>query len=101
MTVPNGAGGPEKTTAREPGSRSAMNSAQPLTKPSTHDSGTYSPNGTRWILSYLPTMPRSSSRNAVLRYVGGDVPSASTEPTRSGADTSAESISSAEVSVGS
>ena len=42
---------PGRRRALEPGSSSAMNSAQPLTNPITPDSGTYSPNGTSWILS--------------------------------------------------
>ena len=78
-----------------------MNSAQPLTKPITPESGTYSPNGTSWILSYLFTMPRSSSKNAVLRYFVGNVSSASTEPTRSGAATSRDNRRSAATRAGS
>ena len=42
-----------------PAPDSEMNSAQPLTNPIRPESGTYSPNGTRWILSYLPDDPLS------------------------------------------
>ncbi len=84
ITNPNGGWGPEKTLALEPGSSSAMNSAQLRTNPISPDSGTYSPKGTSWILSYRPTMPRSVRRNAVLRTFGGVDASTSIEPTRSG-----------------
>jgi hypothetical protein len=61
-----------------------MNSAQPLTNPITLDSGTYSPNGTKWILSYLLTIPRSVNKNAVLRRSCSDLSTMSIDPTSSG-----------------
>src|SRR5207244_239348 len=84
-TTPNGAGGPWNTTAFAPGSSSEMNSAQPRMNPSRPESGTNSPNGTRWILSYLSTIPRSVNRNTELVSLGGVVSLTSIEPTRSGA----------------
>ena len=68
-----------------------MNSAQPLTNPMSLESGTYSPNGTRWILSYLPMIPRSVTRNAALVRRLGGASSTSMDPMRSAACSSPDS----------
>src|ERR1041384_7724729 len=44
-----------------------MNAAQLRTNPISPDSGTYSPNGTRCILSYLALIPCPVRRNALFK----------------------------------